>query len=629
MCGITGFYSINKLNKENSLKTIDKMTNTIKHRGPDRNGVFSDYENNLYLGHTRLSILDLSSAGNQPFTSSSGNYTTVFNGEIYNHLSLRVEINKKRNIKWKGNSDTETLIELIDVFGIEKSLNKLIGMFSIAVWDHRNKKICLVRDRAGEKPLYYSIFNNTLIFGSEIKSIKSHPEFNNTHNFEALCTYFKLGYIPAPHTAWNNVKKLRPGCLIYFSENQLDITNKNTPYWKITDSKSKKYYNYNNSAFLKTLDDLINSSVKSQMLSDVPIGAFLSGGIDSSTIVSFMQKNSRNPVNTFSIGFENQKYNEAIYAKSIANHLGTNHTELYVNERDALNVIPELSCMFDEPFGDSSAIPTFLVSKLASESVKVSLSGDGGDELFGGYKRYYNSKFNSLAYFSNAFNKLGLNSIFENSSSKTENRDGSLNKINFAFDLIKSKNFNSFYFKSMSHWKDLPILNNVYNPSSFDLYTNSFNSNDYLHKRTGIDFLCYLPDDILTKVDRTAMSVSLESRVPFLDHRLIEFAWNIPTSLKYKNGTPKWLLKEVLYNYVPKKLIDRPKMGFGVPMSNWLKGPMKNWAESLINDQELKFQNFIDIEKIKLCWKLFLKGDDRLQHPMWLVLTYISWLKKN
>ena len=285
--------------------------------------------------------------------------------------------------------------------------------------------------------------------------------------------------------------------------------------------------------------------------------------------------------------------------------------------------------MFDEPFGDTSAIPTYLVSKLARESVKVTLSGDGGDELFGGYKRYYNSKFNNLAYISNVFNKLGLNSILRSFSYKHGRNNGSYSDINFAFDLIRSENFNSFYFKSISHWKDLPILNSDCNPSSFDLHMNSFYSNDNLQKRTGIDFLSYLPDDILTKLDRTSMAVSLESRVPFLDHRLIEFAWNIPTSLKYKNNTPKWLLREILYNYVPKKMIDRPKMGFGVPINSWLKGPLKIWAECLIYDDVLSLNNFLDIKKIRLYWKMFLKGDNRLQHPLWLVLIYISWLKKN
>ena len=629
MCGITGFYSPNHANRKNSLSIISKMAGILEHRGPDKEGIYTDYENNLFLGHTRLSILDLSESGNQPFTSISGNYTIVFNGEIYNHLTIRSEINKISKIEWKGTSDTETLIESIDAFGIESSLDRIVGMFSFAVWDNVNKQLVLARDRVGEKPLYYSIFNNTLIFSSEIKSIKAHPDFKNEHNYKALSTYFNLGYIPAPMTAWKNVKKLRPGCLVYFSEKQLDINNKNISYWKITNCKSKKYNNYSQKEYKEKLDYLIDNSVNAQMLSDVPIGAFLSGGVDSSTIVSFMQKNSINPINTFSIGFENQKFNEAIFAKSIANHLGTNHTELYISEKEALNVVPLLTNMFDEPFGDSSAIPTFLVSKLASQSVKVSLSGDGGDELFGGYRRYFNSKFNSLSNISTIFNKIGLNTTIDTILSKKQKSNDQFSKSNFAIDLVRSKNFNSFYFKSMSHWKNSPTKNIFNSINSFDLFQNSFKSYDYLHKRMGIDFLSYLPDDILTKVDRAAMSVSLESRVPLLDHRLIEFAWNVPTNLKYKNGSTKWLLKEVLYDYVPKKMIDRPKMGFSIPMAEWLRGPLKDWAESLINEEKLKTQNFIDIEKIKLCWELFLKGDNRLQHPIWLVLMYISWFKVN
>lgn len=629
MCGITGFLSNNKTSEEEGLRTINRMANSLKHRGPDSIGIFSDTRNNLYLGHTRLSIIDLSSAGNQPFTSASKNYTIIFNGEIYNHKALRKEINNLKNIRWRGTSDTETLTELIDLFGIEESLNKLLGMFAIAIWNHKTETICLVRDRGGEKPLYYGIFDNTLIFGSEIKSIKGHPNFINDHDNLALSYYFKLGYIPAPRTAWKNVKKLRPGCYVYFSTNSLNINNQNIPYWKITNSQSKKYLGYHTGDYLKTLDELLNKSVKSQMLSDVPIGAFLSGGVDSSMIVSLMQRNSNNPINSFSIGFENDNYNEAIYAKSVADYLGTNHTELYVRDQDALSIIPKLVSMFDEPFGDPSSIPTYLVSKLASNSVKVSLSGDGGDELFGGYKRYYNSKFNYLSYVSSAFNNLGLNNVFKNLDLRVINGNGSLNKVKFGLDLIRSSDFNSFYFKSLSHWKEVPSLNSDYSLDSFDLNNNSFDSNDSLKNKTGIDFVTYLPDDILTKVDRTAMSVSLETRVPFLDYELIEFAWNVPSDLKYRNNTSKWLLRQVLYNYVPQTLIDRPKMGFGVPMATWLKGPLKKWAESLINDETLITNSFIDVEKVKLSWNLFLKGDNRLQHPIWLVLIYISWLKEN
>ena len=627
MCGITGFLSLNKSTCYNEKKVIRQMCNTINHRGPDSTGFYSDSQKGVYLGHNRLSILELSELGNQPMFSKSERYVIVFNGEIYNHLDIRNEIDLKNSINWIGNSDTETLLSAIEFYGIKLALSKCKGMFSLALWDKFENKLVISRDRMGEKPMYYGIQKSTFLFGSELKSLVLHPEFSAKQNYDSLSTFLSLGYIPSPYSIWDGIKKLEPGQLITININSNNLFNLDKDfYWSLSDviiSSQKNLFLGTSSQAIKKLESLIIKSVKGQMLSDVPLGAFLSGGIDSSLIVAIMQSVSNKPVKTFSIGFGDKKYNEANFAKSIANHLKTDHTEFYVNEKDTLDVIPSLAQMFDEPFGDSSAIPTYLVSKLAKKHVTVSLSGDGGDELFGGYSRYHNSKIRSIYKLSQllpigSFNNFSLkNSIFG---------DNFTEKINYALSLTQSANFKSFYNNSISQWRNCPLKFST-NTQQFGISNSKVELiRDYMHKMMALDSSIYLPDDILTKVDRTAMSVSLETRVPFLDHNIVEFAWQLPIHLKINNGKSKWILKELLSKYVPNKLTERPKMGFGIPLATWLRGPLRDWAESLINPGDLRKQGIFNDKIISSKWRQFLEGDNRLTHPIWLVLTYQSWI---
>tara|TARA_B100000963_G_scaffold137846_1_gene119939 strand:+ start:17190 stop:19091 length:1902 start_codon:yes stop_codon:yes gene_type:complete len=627
MCGITGFLSLNKSTSYNEKDVIMQMCNTINHRGPDSTGFYSDSQKGVYLGHNRLSILELSELGNQPMFSKSERYVIVFNGEIYNHLDIRNEIDLKNSINWIGKSDTETLLSAIEFYGIKLALIKCKGMFSLALWDKFENKLVIARDRMGEKPMYYGIQKNTFLFGSELKSLVLHPEFLAKQNYDSLSTFLSLGYIPNPYTIWDGIKKLEPGQLITININSnnsfnLDIDS----YWSLSDviiSSQKNLFLGTSSQAIKKLESLIIKSVKGQMLSDVPLGAFLSGGIDSSLIVAIMQSVSNKPVKTFSIGFEDKKYNEANFAKSIANHLKTDHSELYLNEKDSLDAIPLLAQMFDEPFGDSSAIPTYLVSKLAKKHVTVSLSGDGGDELFGGYSRYHNSKIRSIYNLS----QLLPTGLINNFSLKNSIFGDNFNdKINFALSLSQSENFKSFYTNFISQWRKSPLKFST-NTQQFGISNSKVELiADYMHKMMALDSSIYLPDDILTKVDRTAMSVSLETRVPLLDHNIVEFAWQLPIHMKIKNGKSKWILKKLLSKFIPNKLTERPKMGFGIPLATWLRGPLRDWAESLINPVTISTYGVFNEKIITLKWNQFLKGDDRLTHPIWLILTYQSWI---
>ena len=629
MCGITGFLNLDKPIYYNQKQVIKDMCKAINHRGPDESDIYIDTKEKVFLGHTRLSILELSSLGSQPMCSKSGRYVIVFNGEIYNHLEIRKEIVSSQNLSWMGNSDTETLLSAIEVYGIKLALKKCVGMFSFALWDKIERKLTISIDRMGEKPMYYGIQNNAFIFGSELKSLVLHPDFLQEENINSLSTYLNLGYIPRPFSIWQGVKKLNPAEIITINIGSNNIFNlKTDSYWslseKIIESQKNNFHGSTKHA-IENLEHLIINSVKGQMLSDVPIGAFLSGGIDSSLVVSVMQSITNNPVKTFSIGFENKKYNEANFAKSVASHLKTDHTELYVNDKDALDVIPLLSQIYDEPFGDSSAIPTFLVSKLARNHVSVCLSGDGGDELFGGYSRYQNSKFKLLNKIPNCFFEFSHN-IFKNIPAKNMIfGEKFIDKVNFANDLSQTRDFKSFYNTSISQWRNSPLVNSVID-QDFGISNYIVDMiKDPMHKMMAIDSLTYLPDDILTKVDRAAMAVSLETRVPLLDHRIVEYAWQLPGSLKFNDGQMKWILKEILSKYVPRQLTERPKMGFGIPIASWLRGPLRDWAESLLDSKIIKSEGIFNNKIISRNWNQFLKGDDRLSHPMWLILTYQSW----
>ena len=650
MCGINGFYSKSLSTFHN---VIVKMNSAISYRGPDSNGTWTDKSSGIVLGHQRLSIIDLSVSGNQPMRSSSGRFILTYNGEVYNHLEIRKELEKNNfNIKWRGFSDTETLLEAIDFWGIEKSLQKIDGMFAFGLWDQKNRCLILARDRIGEKPLYFGwqgkTINKVFLFGSELKSLKVHPQFEGVINRNAVALQLRHNCIPAPYSIYNDIYKLLPGH--YLQLNEYDLKNNLLPspkkYWSLTDCA---IHGNNNQLTLgkeeiqKDLETHLINSVKKQMISDVPLGAFLSGGIDSSTVVALMQSQSFQPVNTFTIGFAENEYNESQYAKKIAKHLGTNHSELYVSSKTAMEVIPKLPTIYDEPFSDSSQIPTFLVSQFAKQNIKVALSGDGGDELFCGYTRHAISKnfLNISRLIPLTFRKIisnGIKSVSPQSWNRLSKFLPGLNnyskfgdKIHKGADILNARTLFDIYYILCSHWQNpTKTVINSEEPGTFltDLRPKLKGLNSQQQMMV-LDFITYLPNDILVKVDRAAMSSSLETRIPFLDHKLIEYVWKIPHSLKFRNGNGKWILKKILNKYVPKNLTERPKMGFEIPIGSWLRGPLRDWAENLLNKKRLQQEKYFNPELIRDKWEEHLSGKKNWQYDLWDILMFQAWIDEN
>lgn len=645
MCGIAGFYH-KASHVSEPLEILKNMGSVIQHRGPDDHGEWYDASLGLGLVHRRLSIVDLSSSGHQPMLSNSHRYNIVFNGEIYNHLVLRAEIESLHNFNaWVGHSDTETLLCCIEYFGLEETLKKITGMFSFALFDNVNSELILARDRVGEKPLYYGWQDDVFLFGSELKSLEVHPSFKKVINRDSLTLLLRHNYIPTPHCIWSNINKLVPGSFLRLNLNSNKSSLKK--YWDfISVANANKFdlSSLTHDDITSRTETILSDAVKNQMHADVPLGAFLSGGVDSSLIVSLMQNHSTTPIKTFSIGFDEEMYNEAEFAKKVADHLGTDHTELYVSSNDALSIIKDLPKIYDEPFADSSSIPTFIVSRLAKNNVTVCLSGDGGDELFCGYNRYIMtqnlwSKLNLLPVFIRKLISFILLSI----RPKIWDFVGNIvykvlpiskpayfgDKVHKAAFVLPSRSSTELYKHLVSLWKnpeDVVLLSTE--PSTFvNGFSEDIIMDSAIEKMMAVDTLTYLPDDILTKVDRASMAVSLETRVPFLDHKLIEHSWRIPLSLKYCNGKSKWLLRKILYKYVPKNLIERPKMGFGVPLDSWLRGPLKDWAENLLSEERLKREGFFAVEIIREKWTEHLSGKYNWSHHLWSILMFQLWLE--
>jgi asparagine synthase (glutamine-hydrolysing) len=652
MCGFAGFLmGSNGINTGRAIDHLHAMADTIANRGPDSAGYWQDSNAGIGLAHRRLSILDLSSAGAQPMISVSGRYVIAFNGEIYNHLVLRDSLEREAstNIVWRGNSDTETVLAAFDAWGIKETMNYCSGMFAFAVWDRSTRTLTLGRDRVGEKPLYYGWQgageDATFVFGSELKALRKHPSFSAKIDKGALSLLMRHNYVPAPFSIYCGIYKLMPGTLLSLSSTHKDPLIES--YWSLTDvvnTGDQQRFSGSTEQAIEELDSLLKAAVRQQMVADVPLGAFLSGGIDSSTIVSLMQAQSSNPVQTFTIGFHESDYNEASHAKAVAKHLGTQHTEIYVTAQEALDVIPKLPTLYCEPFSDSSQIPTYLVSKLAKQNVTVSLSGDAGDELFAGYSRYVmaNSLWTRLNRFPVTTRSIAANGILALSPT-TWNKivsplkvmlPKSLQMKNFGDKLHKgagvlsSKNIDQLYLSLVSHWDPDDIVIDSYEPPTF-LNGNIplINGLNDIQKMMLLDSITYLPDDILVKVDRASMGVSLESRTPFLDHKVVEFAWSLPQSLKLREGVGKWILRQVLYKYVPKELVERPKMGFGVPIGSWLRGPLRDWAEELLDEKRLSREGFFDPKPIRLKWAEHLSGQRNWQYHLWDVLMFQSWLE--
>ena len=642
MCGIAGFIDFRRFDLAEHTATAAKMGAAIAHRGPDSSDVWTDESSKVCFIHRRLAIIDLSEAGHQPMSSASGRYVLVFNGEIYNHTQLRAELDKcELAPAWRGHSDTETLLASIDAYGLESTLKKLVGMFSLALYDQKTQQVYLARDRMGEKPLYYGQQGPLFFFASELKAIKAHPEFVATVDRSSLCSYLRHNYIPAPHSIYQGIRKLPPGCFVRLGEGEVPKS-----YWSFDDAVTSGMANRfegDDEAVLDQLDVLLKFAVGQQMQSDVPLGAFLSGGVDSSLIVALMQEQLVNKVRTFSIGFEEKQFDEAPFARAVAGHIGTDHTELYVTGNQALDVIPSLPYLYDEPFSDSSQIPTYLVSKMAKEHVTVSLSGDAGDELFGGYNRYNwgQSIWNKLKPVPQPL-RAALGSLVTTIPPKAMNavlhpilsvlpqkfRQGNMgDKIHKAASVLGVSNPMELYLQLISHWtspSDMVIGGVEPNTVLRHVATPPSNLN-FEQAMMWLDSFTYLPDDILVKVDRAAMGVSLETRVPFLDHRVVEAAWRLPTEMRIRNGEGKWALRQLLYKRVPRTLIERPKTGFGIPLDGWLRGPLRDWAEGLLDETRLKNAGYFKVSPIRKKWQEHLSGRCNWHYHLWDILMFEAW----
>lgn len=652
MCGLSGFLGAAPFHAEGGHGAVLKrMTDSISHRGPDDAGYWCDAEAGVALGHRRLSILDLSPAGHQPMHSASRRHVLVFNGEIYNHLSLREELRALGAAPaWRGHSDTETLLAGFATWGVQATLERSVGMFAFALWDRDSATLTLGRDRIGEKPLYYGWQGRgrdaVFLFGSELAALRSHPRFEHEIDRGALCLQLRHNCIPAPYSVYQGIAKLMPGCLLSVSAARPAPCV--APYWSATSAMAagvRDPFSGNADQAVDQLDTLLRDAVRMQMLADVPLGAFLSGGVDSSTVVALMQQQSARPVNTFSIGFHEEDYDEARYARAVARHLGTDHTELYVSGAEAMELVPQLQTMYDEPFSDSSQLPTALVSRLARRHVSVALSGDAGDELFCGYNRYQFAKklWGTISSGPLPLRRLASRGITGIPIASWNALVGVLgrctpralrcahpgDKLHKGAEVLASASLDDLYLGLVSHWNDPASLIEGGKEPPTRLTGNAplLPELDGIQRMMALDLLTYLPDDILVKVDRAAMNVSLETRVPFLDHRLVEFAWRLPQSMKLREGQTKWALRQVLYRYVPRALIDRPKMGFGIPVGDWLRGPLRDWAEDLLDTTRLRNEGYFDPVQVRSRWEEHLSGRRNWQYQLWDVLMFQSWLE--
>jgi asparagine synthase (glutamine-hydrolysing) len=636
MCGITGFLKVGGFAESDGQRTIDAQTRTLLHRGPDDGGTWMDPAAGVALGHRRLSILDLSAAGHQPMVSASGRYVIVLNGEIYNHLDIRSRFDGTQSApQWRGHSDTETLLAALDRWGIEVTLGLSVGMFVFALWDRQERTLTLARDRMGEKPLYYGRSGGTILFGSELKAVRVHPGFRPEIDRDVLADYMRRGYVRAPHCIYQNVFKLLPGTYLQLSMQQSDGSlPAPKSYWSLREvveqGRGDPFLGDDEEA-ASMLEGLLRQAVALQSIADVPLGAFLSGGVDSSLVVALMQAQSSKPIKTFTIGFNEPRFNESVYARAVAEHLGTEHTELIVDSSDAMRVIPKLPAMFDEPFGDSSAIPTYLVSQLARSKVTVSLSGDGGDEIFGGYLRYQRTAdiWKHLCKIPLPLRDLMshgprvLQSLLRPTSfGPTVRRVG---------QFLSARSAQECYAMQFSHQYGIRtgVLGESGEPRIRPVRWERVGESDGIFDHMMIeDSTFYLPDDILVKVDRAAMAVSLESRIPMLDHRVIEFAWRLPLHMKVRKHEGKWLLKKVLRRHIPTRLIDRKKMGFGIPVGDWIRGPLRGWAEDLLSAQRLRRQGFFDESIARAQWAQYLKGGRASSDDIWRMLMFQSWVSE-
>ena len=644
MCGFVGFIAQGPLSVKDTA-TARAMAAAISHRGPDDEGVWTDDTAGVALAHRRLSIVDLSPAGHQPMASASGRFVIVFNGEIYNHADMRKSLEAEGKAPaWRGHSDTEVLLEAIAAWGIKAALEKSVGMYAFALWDRADRTLFLARDRIGEKPLYYGHARQTFLFGSEVKALAQHPSWQGDINRDALHLFARRNHVPAPHSIYRGIRKLPPSTFLELKTGAREGTLHT--YWSAADiataGLSQPFTGTPQDAVERT-ETLLRQSLAGQMMADVPLGAFLSGGIDSSTVVAIMQSMSTRPIQTFSIGFHEAGYDEAQHAKAVARHIGTHHTELYVTMEQAREVVPRLPSIYCEPFADSSQIPTFLVSQLARSKVTVSLSGDGGDELFCGYNRYdlANRLWPKLAQIPRPLRRgaaalmTGLSphswdGLLKLSSTALPQRlrpKLAGDKVHKLAGIMGLDSADDLYRELTSHWGNTyDLVQGGTEPSRAPGAAAHLASLQGTARRMMFEDLTgYLPDDILVKVDRASMAVGLEARVPMLDHRLVEFSWSLPLDILMRDGQTKWPLRQILYSHVPRNLVERPKAGFGVPIDSWLRGPLREWAESLLSEKRLLNEGFFKPAPIRAAWQEHLSERRNLQHPLWNILMFQAW----
>jgi asparagine synthase (glutamine-hydrolysing) len=646
VCGITGLISAKSPRPDP--QPIELMTLALRHRGPDAGAVWSDPEAGIALGHRRLAILDLSERGAQPMHSACGRYVVTFNGEIYNHLALREELDESGIVHWRGTSDTETLLACFAVWGVETTLKKAVGMFAFGLWDRAERRLTLARDRFGEKPLYYGWVGHgaraTFVFGSELKALRAHHRFDNAIDRDAVALFLRFSYVPTPYSIYKNIFKLEPGSILTLDsvgiERRACVTES---YWRYEDAVFAGLANpiRDEREGLEKLEHALREAVAGQLMADVPLGAFLSGGVDSSSIVALMQAQSSRPVKTFTVGFDETGFDEAPFAAAVARHLGTDHQEIRVSPTETLAVIPNLATTYDEPFADSSQIPTCVICAIARQSVTVALSGDAGDELLGGYNRYLLGPQlgSALGWTPGRFRRMvgaGLLSV----PIERWNRLAHASFLGRRFSLLGDKvhklaarletleTVGDLYNSMVTQWGpvEVPALSTVCLPTKLDTLRVEHRIPEAAHRMMLLDGVTYLPEDILTKVDRAAMAASLETRVPMLDHRVAEVAWRLPLSMKIRRGRSKWALRQILYRRVPAELIERPKAGFDIPVGQWLRGPLREWAEALLAEDRVRDEGFLDPARVRALWREHLTQKRDWTDRLWNVIMFQAWL---
>ena len=641
MCGLAGLFTSRNLSPDEMTSIVSRMGNTITHRGPDDSGIWVEPRSGIALGFRRLAIVDLSAEGHQPMPSRSGRFTLIFNGEVYNHSALRKEL-ESRGCSFRGHSDTEVILAAFEEWGIETAVRRFIGMFAMAVWDARERELTLIRDRLGIKPLFIYQHEGVISFGSELKALQAGPEFDRTVDVDALTSYLRYLYIPAPRSIFRRVSKLSPGHILRIVDPTASLP-ASRPFWSADDAAQQGLENPfagSDEEAVDQLEKLMTDAVRLRMQADVPLGALLSGGIDSSTVVALMQSLSSRPVKTFTIGFDQNEFNEATHASAVAGHLGTDHTELHVTGDDALSVIPELAEMFDEPLADPSQIPTFLVCQLARRDVTVALTGDGGDELFGGYNRYITGErlITRLQRWPRAIRQVSASGVASLSPGTWDHMGGLLRpvfprggaarltgeRIRKIGDLLRADSTAGMYRSLLSAWQE-PELFVVGSEVSQSANTalGAGAAMGLMERMMLADQISYLPDDLLAKVDRASMAVSLEARVPILDHRIVELSWRLPRQFKVRDGRGKWILRQILYRHVPRAMVDREKMGFSVPLAKWLSGPLRDWAGDLLVSGDTG--GLLLNAGVRKEWDRFLAGDSTNAAGIWALVMFRCW----